>query len=175
MLSLKNVWTFGMIVVTFVFLPPENWDYWFAGGKSDRYAEFCFRGDKHCYVIAKNLLTNPVHLGFANIKSAWTGRIGSPNIEELKTGGTLPPNSYSLLEVAPASVNSVIHTLEPEYSFSPKQLMLVAPIEEDKWFVLVFALVVAAALLTYSIGSLVREDDRQKGGRQIDYSWPSPK
>jgi hypothetical protein len=33
MLSTKNVWTYGMIVITFVFLPPENWDYWFLAEK----------------------------------------------------------------------------------------------------------------------------------------------
>ena len=174
MLSAKNVWTFGVIVITFVFLPPENWDYWFFGGKADRYGEFCFRNDKHLYVVAKNLLPSPVHLGFSSVKSAWTSRIGAPEMEELVAGSALPPNSYSLLEVTPGSfVEPITHKLEPEYSFNPKPLILITPIEEDRWSFFILALILAAAGLSYSVGSFMREDARQKERTKVDYSWPT--
>lgn len=176
MLSAKNLWTFGMIVVTFVFLPPENWDYWFFGGKTDRYAELCLRSDKRCFVVAKNLMNDPVHLGFANVQSAWIARIGDSKLEKISgRPEPLPANSYAFLEIVPDSLaKPVAHRLDQGLSFSPKSLILITPIEEDRWFLFVLALILAASVLTYSIGSFMIEDARQKVQKKANYSWSSP-
>lgn len=172
MLSLGKVWSFGLIVVTFVFLPSDNWDFWFVGGKEDYYAEFCLQGDKVCYIVAKNLLSKEVRPGFADIRGGWSQKIGSSRIVEISTNKTIPPESYSLLEIDPGVYStSVQHFTGEGEPFAPKQLVLVTPVEEQKWFFLIFALLAASAALTYSLLSYVREDDRQKAENKVDYSW----
>jgi hypothetical protein len=172
MIGFKNLLNFAMLAVVFVFFPSENWDYWFNEGKADRVAEFCFKSKQHCYVVAKNLLGKPVRLGFTSVKSGWASSIGSTTSEDLKDYKIIPANSYSLIEVEPnVYTGSVVHSVETEESFSPKTLMLVAPVEQDRWIFFVLGVVVAAALLTHSIGGLVREDDRQKTETRTDYSW----
>jgi len=176
MLSVKNIWTFAVIVITFVFLPSENWDFWFFGGKAEHYAEICLRSDKHCYIIAKNLLSGPVHLGFQGIISELTTTIGEPKMKEIEPSGSIPANSISFLELRPGPlVGHVTHTLGSDYVFSPKLLRMTVPIEEDRWIFFVLALILAAAALTHSIGGLMREDDRQKGERKISYALQTQK
>ena len=174
MLTFGRIWSFGLIVVTFVFLPSENWDFWFLGGKEDYYAEFCLRDDKNCYIIAKNLLSKEVRLGFGNIRKGWSQRIDASGIVAITGTNTVPPESYSLLEIDPAAFSSSVRHVTGEGEFlAAKSLVLITPVEEQKWFVFVLALLAAAAALTYSLVSYVREDDRQKAESKVSYSWHS--
>lgn len=167
MLTIKGVLTFGLLVVTFVFLPNENWDYWFIGDKGDYYAQFCLRDNRRCYVFAKNMLAEEVRLGFPAILRGWSQKIGSEEIVELDSSMLVPPESYSLVEVDPHVFDSAVrHRLEKNQELRPKSLVLVTPVEEQKWFILVFALILASAGLTYSIVSYVGEDDRQKASTE---------
>jgi len=170
-LTFTRVLTFGLLVITFVFLPNENWERWFVGDKGDYYAEFCLRDSRRCYVLTKNLLTVEVKLGFPAIQKGWSQKIGSDAIVELDAARAIPPESYSLVEVDPGSYDAeVLHRVGNNQALKPKVLVLVTPIEEQKWFVLIFALILTSAGLTYSIVSYVGEDDRQKADREAGCS-----
>lgn len=171
MLGLNRILAFGLLVTTFVFLPNENWDYWFVGDKGDYYAEFCLRDKQSCYVLAKNLLSTEVELGFASIRRGWVQKIGSEEIIEMDSSKAVPPGSYSLIEIDPSSFSAEVrHSLERKQTLRPKNLVLVTPFEEQKWFLLVFVLILTSAGLTYSIVSYVGEESRQKSGIAEDCS-----
>jgi hypothetical protein len=168
-LDKKKIVTFGVIVVTFVFFPPENWDYWFFGDKAEHYAEYSLRGDKQCYVIAKNVFSSSVHHGLAGVLAAFSARVGEAQMSPMRSDAPIPPNSVALLEIAPnATLVRMAHTSSPEYSFAPRALTLVAPVEEGRWMLLAVALMTVTALLAFSICGLMREDDRQREATPSD-------
>jgi hypothetical protein len=162
-LDKKHIVTFGVIVVTFTFFPSENWDYWFLGDKAEHYAEYSLRGDKQSFVVAKNVFPASVYHGLAGVVAAFSAKIGEGQMNPMRSDAPIPPNSVALLEIAPsATLVRMAHTSSPEYSFAPMALTLVAPVEEGRWMLLAVALMAVTALLAFSIGGLMREDDRQR-------------
>ena len=169
MLDKKNILTFGFIVVTFAFFPSENWDYWFLGDKAEHYAEYSLRGDKLSVVVAKNAFSASVYHGLAGVIAAFSAKIGEGRMNSMRSDAPIPPNSVALFEVAPnATLARMAHTSSPEYSFAPRALTLVAPVEEGRWMLLAVALMAVTALLAFSIGGLMHEDDRQRELAPVD-------
>ena len=155
----------SLLVITFVFLPSDNWSRWFLRHKSDWYGELQLeRGDSDL-IIAKNALDETVGL-FAATKQAWAYPFDSNAMLDLGLSKEVPAKSITLLELGGndqgegGEGDSELRHVGGVTYFRPYGLSILVPAEQAKWLFMVGGLLVAAGALVY-IGTSYYEQQKR--------------
>lgn len=169
--KVRLVFSFGVLVVSFLFLPSENWSFWFLRNDAEKYGEFRVTESDRAYLLTKNLLETTVTIEGATIRSNLSIPISGELVFDLENRAETLPRSYSLLEILGGNPEEVVRSMNRKIYFEPQNLAILTPAEQSKWAILVSFLAVISSALTFSVVSYHLEAKSiEREGTEVSYS-----